>query len=568
MLIEHSTGEPWVVGLWPREQIELFSAGSSRVALLGELPPREALCSIRDSPERPDVEQIAKIPGDFFILTARPRELRACGTRSALRRLWYANYAGVTIAASHPLPLALLSGAGLDVERLALQLAFPILPYPLADQCLWRGVQDVSPDAVLVLTSGEVRLEPRIPLPEPSLSLDEGAARVRSAVEAAITARTSRAGTVSADLSGGMDSTSLAFLAAREMPELVTLRHCEADPASDDSQWASLASSSLAEAQHVVFGHEEWPLIYSSLTGPPVLGDAPFRWVRTLGRYRRVVDVAAGHGSTVHLTGHGGDELFGHAPTHLVDLAQRAPLRALREALTQKALRRWSWTATVQVLTDRRTLGQWLSDEAAHLTEPLPPPTVPPGPWGYPIRMPPWASPNALAAAQRLMKHASEVGPLHPSRALHVTWHAARLCGQAVRHVQTLTSCHGLTFAAPFLDDTVLMAALAVRPEERINAQRYKPLLARAMRGVVPDSLLGRTTKGDFTADIYIGLERNRRDLLELFEDGCLLAAHGLVDAATVRRAILAPHPHLRSLIPLEHTVACELWLRAMTSRS
>lgn len=364
-----------------------------------------------------------------------------------------------------------------------------------------------------------------------------------------------------------MDSTSLTFLAAqsdRGMGGLVTVRHVEADPSSDDSRWATAADAALPNVEHLVYDHDDFPQIYSCLADGAIAVDSPFRWARALARYRHIAEVVAAKGSTMHLAGHGGDELFGHSPVHLADLVREHPLRAIRHAFHQRALRRWSWANTAKALVDQRTLSDWLRDEAAHLAEPLPPSTTPQGPWSYPVRMPPWAAGDAIHAVRRAMR-ASTTEPLSPSRAIHATLHLVRACGQAVRQLNTLMSAYGVEYAAPFLDDQVIESVLAVRPEERISPTRYKPLLSGAMRGIVPEQIFGRVTKGDFTRDVYLGLDRHRGDLLDLIQ-GSLLVERGLVDAPAWRRAVLAPHPHYASVIPLEQTVACELWLRAIVA--
>ena len=91
-----------------------------------------------------------------------------------------------------------------------------------------------------------------------------------------------------------------------------------------------------------------------------------------------------------------------------------------------------------------------------------------------------------------------------------------------------------------------------------------KPLLAAAMRGLVPAPLLTRTAKGERGPDFYPALRRHRTELLQLF-DGSLLAAMGLIDTAQLRAALLGPHPTPRILAPLSQTLACESWLRSLS---
>ncbi|CAM5718928.1 hypothetical protein SCALM49S_07184 [Streptomyces californicus] len=80
------------------------------------------------------------------------------------------------------------------------------------------------------------------------------------------------------------------------------------------------------------------------------------------------------------------------------------------------------------------------------------------------------------------------------------------------RHFQAMEDIGttiGLPVAAPFYDDRVLEATLAVRLPDRISPWRYKPLLVEAMRGVVPDALLARTTKDRMSSDEHQGLREH-----------------------------------------------------------
>ena len=91
----------------------------------------------------------------------------------------------------------------------------------------------------------------------------------------------------------------------------------------------------------------------------------------------------------------------------------------------------------------------------------------------------------------------------------------------------------------------------------------YKPLLVAAMRGVLPPGLAARRTKGDFTADHYLGLRANA-DQLHALTDG-RLAALGLVDPRGLQHAIA----HASAGLPadfsaFEPVIAAEAWLRAI----
>ncbi|WP_373560382.1 asparagine synthase-related protein [Streptomyces sp. Ag109_G2-15] len=97
---------------------------------------------------------------------------------------------------------------------------------------------------------------------------------------------------------------------------------------------------------------------------------------------------------------------------------------------------------------------------------------------------------------------------------------------------------------------------------ERSTPGRYKPVLAEAVRGIVPDDVLRRNTKGEYSTDFHVSLRHNRSALVELF-DGSRLARSGLIDEAAVRASLLGVHPTPEGLRSLSSSLGSEIWLRA-----
>ncbi|MBB6416359.1 hypothetical protein [Streptomyces sp. AK010] len=71
---------------------------------------------------------------------------------------------------------------------------------------------------------------------------------------------------------------------------------------------------------------------------------------------------------------------------------------------------------------------------------------------------------------------------------------------------------------------------------------RYKPLPADAMRGIVPQPVPGRSTKGEFSDEANSVLRRTLPAMLEMLDDSAL-AARGPIDPAELRTRLLAPQP-------------------------
>ncbi len=139
---------------------------------------------------------------------------------------------------------------------------------------------------------------------------------------------------------------------------------------------------------------------------------------------------------------------------------------------------------------------------------------------------------------------------------------ALRATAPAYRQAARLFGRSGIRLHLPYLDDRVVEAALAVRLHERCTPWAYKPLLAEAMRDVLPERVRTRTTKGAFDEDLRTGLGRSRDALLELFADSELARA-GLISAEAVRTQLLTPQADLSRNFAVEHLLGCETWFRA-----
>jgi asparagine synthase (glutamine-hydrolysing) len=293
--------------------------------------------------------------------------------------------------------------------------------------------------------------------------------------------------------------------------------------------------------------------------------EAPFAWIRTRARLAYQAQQVARRGSTRHITGHGGDELFFATPLHLHTLVRTQPLKSIRSVRAYRALYRWKLGTTIRGLAANPSFGQWLAASAESLTVPLREFSHKPDfGWWIGFRMPVWATRDATETVRRLLREAAmNREPLCRLRAQHAALQDVRQCGDAVRRVNQLTSRFGVSWQAPYVDDRVIEAALSIRFEDCAALNRYKPTLAAAMRGVVPEALLGRATKAEYSGEAYAGLRRHRHELLELCDD-MNLARLGLVDVDAFRSALLGLHSSSLTMIPLLSTLGCELWLRSL----
>ncbi|WP_433468699.1 lasso peptide isopeptide bond-forming cyclase [Spirillospora sp. CA-128828] len=563
--LQYPSGRPWLIGHWADDQITVAEAGDARLALIGGFPAgteriaREAgrmtgLASL---------DHLARtLPGSFHLVAALDGRTRVQGDAAGLRLVFHARVNGVTVAADRADTLAALTGAGLDERQIAARLLWPV-PHPLLHTPMWRDVHGVEPGTQLTVErDGRARTRPWWTPPEPERSLAAGADDLRTVLGEAVWVRTAGGGTVSCDLSGGLDSTSVCFLAARGGARVVASTWPGRDPADEDLAWARRAAARLPEVEHAVWPAEESPLVYAGLLDIDDPLDEPSIGMMDRARVLSHVPRLVAKGSRLHMTGIGGDHVAWCSEAHYHGLLRRRPLLALPRLRGFRALFDWAPAPMARALADGRPYRRWLADSAAELRRPPEPAVTGALGWDGAPRLFDWVTPDAGHAAAEVLRDAARTArPLAPGRGAHADLNAIRTCTRIIRQWEQMSARAGLPMASPYLDDRVIETCLAVRPEERVTPWRYKPLLVAAMRGIVPDECLARTNKAEASMDAADGLRAHHRDLMSLWEDS-RLARLGLVDAGRLRALTARPAaPELREAI-LYSTVGCEVWLR------
>ena len=315
----------------------------------------------------------------------------------------------------------------------------------------------------------------------------EGAPALRAALAAAVDARVAGRELVSCDL-GGLDSTAVCSLAAGHGATVLAYTAASLDPLADDVAWAERTVAELTGVEHEVIPAEEMPLVFGGLTDVVDRFDEPCS--ATVDGSPLAHDRLPGGrpaARTVHLTGFGGDELLYGSVAHLHDLLRADPRTALRNLRGFAAKYRWPRRAVLRQLADTRPYGQWLAGVADTLTAPPPGPAEPLLDWGFAARMPPWATPDAVEAVRGQIRAAArDVEPLSARRGQQRELETMRYLSRMSRQLDQIAGRRGIALAAPYYDDRVVEAGLAVRAEDRVTPWRYKPLIVEAMRGVVP----------------------------------------------------------------------------------
>ncbi|WP_285729290.1 albusnodin/ikarugamycin family macrolactam cyclase [Nocardiopsis sp. ATB16-24] len=482
--------------------------------------------------------------------------------------LYYTHHDHGWFWATRARPLAQATCAALDVEVLAAHMAAPLVEELRATRSLWHGIHQVPPGHTLHLAHDRATII--APAPLSGLDPDQVPERLRTALTEAVALRTPESEQVSADLSGGMDSTAIALLAARTTEVYaVTYTTSGLGNHTDLHHARTAAAITPAITHHLAHGGTD-TLPYTNLRQITAT-DTPALDLRAWSRHRAYLTPAAEAGSTVHLTGNGGDNVLSTGPAHLADLLISGHHR---RAWTQTLAHARLWRVPVHRLAravHRLACTRYpdalraLADNLEHRTRPLRLERT--LTWTAPTATAAWLVPAMGHLLAHQARHIAETHDAH-QRLLPGQWADHRgLRYYAAGHTTFRDLAHqdlGVDISAPFLDNTLVRATLAAPSWTRADAHRFKPTLRQAMTGVLPSGVWERESKDAFTTHAYQGLRHNASAIRDLLTTA-YLGELGVIETAPVLAALdRAVDGRTAPLGALAQIITTEMWMRSL----
>ncbi|MEU9158112.1 asparagine synthase-related protein [Streptomyces sp. NPDC048417] len=477
---------------------------------------------------------ITTLGGSYWMVVAAPGRRRTvvAGDLAETHAVYTAATERGPVWATDAALLAGQLGRGPDLELLTAQVAVGATGH-WPHRSVWEGIERVPGGHALVLEHGGTRTVDVRPRPD-GRTMEEGAEGVGSALWTAAQAYACEAGDqVSADLSGGLDS-STAVIAAAGVARVVAVTY--GGPLADgvDTELAVRVAQYAGVEHHISPGG---PATAHFLRWPNALLPAPAMPVSSYALDADYLRPARGI-SPLHLTGHGGDVVLESSTVAWTALVQAGQRRRARAAVTTLARRvneapgplwkavqdaargrPYAMARAAEAVADNRLLGDGL------------------GVWTWcPIGAAAgWLTPQGREIVSRMLEESGRaVGDVDAGE--WDDWSALTHNGSVLRDSAPVFAEHGVEQVSPFLDNETVRACLSIGAGERRRPGVYKPLLALALPHL-PAWLVDRNSKGHFGPLLYEGLRARQQQLHELIDASELVAA-GLVDPAPVHATL------------------------------
>lgn len=439
---------------------------------------------------------------------------------------------------------------------------------------LYDGVSRLPGAHKLEITPHRIAVAPYDTLaPRPFSSYDETIVAVRGALTEAVNTRVALGHKVSSDFSGGYDSSALAFLAKNALGSQkldVFHAHYPVDVSGDLRQARELALANKAIALHTIELPDKTFDIRDGQT------DVEATVVQ------RLYGTISQSGSSIHLNGLGADALFSVSPAYLTDLWHdgkwRNSLRLTKDILAFAQVARKDPRQVLHNLRHNNPHATF--DEALFaIAQDLRTNVAKPNRWlHYNPAMASIITDTARCELAELIEATARSSALDPSigaadqRAIE----ELRSSGSAAAHLRAGAHAYGVAVHTPFLDHSVIRAALQIPASMRHSNHQFKKLLVDALRDDVPDEIFARSMKGGYTVEQFNDMREQASVLQDLLGKKSFLSLMGILQPQALHDAVnstamghyTAPSTAITQAAKLEHKLRDRYELPASVSVS
>ena len=417
----------------------------------------------------------------------------------------------------------------------------------------YRGVYPVPPGCAVCVSPDRIATQPFWDLPvdgETRFQDDQCyEEQLRTLFRQAVSVRLRSQGPVCAELSGGLDSSSIVCMAAQlqnadshRSPELITLSYTH-EGSTDEKYFRAVERACNLSGIHLQL--EKLPFVAPSQSG----GAAPAWWEP---RFRELARLMEGFGSSVFLTGQLGDFIMGN----MVDDSDQVADYLRQHRFLQAAREAFSWSQSLRVPIYSIL---WRALRTNYSS---------------------WAAPSVSATLFDRYKHIDSLAPEFRKRVAlggcnrqsELRWQAAspgrrgrfRTLSEMLsgRLLQAPEPLQHVSYTHPFAHRPLVEFMLTIPPAVVCRPGEPRRLMRRAFAGLLPPAILKRRSKGIYERVFRQALVPMAAELLKRPGE-IRMVEFGYVDRPSVMERLTRFTEGLDcNAFQLRQLILFEFWLR------
>ena len=478
------------------------------------------------------------------------------------RLSWFENNKNIIFSDSS-VEIAKYLNLKLSPKRLASQFIFGLPYYPFQTISLWEELVNIKPLNYLEI-SEKGCLEKRVPSYEVDTNdFNKLIIKIKEEFLNSINHDLNMGNEVSSDVSGGVDSATIAFTLNKLIPDFSILHSESSTTANSDTKWATFIAKNLGRELNKFDSIEKTEKRFSvdEKYINDIIPSSPLLWADSEGYLKSVIDYQKDRKHPTHFLGIGGDELFTPMPSNPWNIVRQENLGGLLYALKYSLIMRRPFFSCLLDLIDNRgyseTVTQNLEIVFSESSEPIKRKLG----WVDGLQVPDWLSEKSKQESQSFLHSLlfSNSDPIISDRTTFQMIQSLIFQKSVLRQIQLTTN--SIYWATPFLHKKLVEICLQIPAKYKVSSKLTKPILQRALKGIVPIEVFNRGFKGDYSDALYSGYReavRKNFHRLEQFE----LVKMGIVDVEKLKLELSLPAGNPSKIDYFEKLCSVERWIR------
>ncbi|MFH0402979.1 asparagine synthase-related protein [Streptococcus sp. A23] len=526
----------------------------------------EEICSIIEQTDISSFEETISLLQDCvingLIIIEMAERIYVISPYLDSRLSWFENSKNIIFSDSS-VEIAKYLKLKLSTKRLASQFVFGLPYYPFQTISLWEELVNIKPLNYLEITEKGC-LEEKIPSYEvDTKDFNQLIIKIKEEFLNSINHDLNMGNEVSSDVSGGVDSATIAFTLNKMIPDFSILHAESSATANSDTKWATFIAKNLGRElkkfDSIETTEKRFAIEEGYING--IIPSFPLLWADSEGYLKSVITYQEGKKHPTHFLGIGGDELFTPMPSNPWSIVRQENLGGLLYALKYSLIMRRPFFSCLLDLLDKRgyleTMTQNLEIVFNESSEPIKRELG----WMDGLQVPSWLSEKSKKESQSFLNSLlfSNSEPIITDRTTFQMIQSLIFQKSVLRQIQLTTN--SIYWATPFLHKKLVEICLQIPAKYKVSSKLTKPVLQKALKGIVPIEVFNRGFKGDYSDALYSGYReavRKNFHKLEQFE----VVKMGIVDVEKLKLELSLPAGNPNKIDYFERLCSVERWIR------